>query len=143
MLNCKEPGTRGTLSDFAKNKLRERYTGENNPCFGKFGKDHPAYGKSGSWKNCKKEDHPMYGRVGEKSPCWGRTGEKHPMYGLRASKSPFAKKVRDNKTNIVYLSVKDVSNELNINYSYLTGYLRRRLKGDIFVSKYDLEYVQE
>jgi len=60
MLNIREPGNGGKLSESTKELLRLHNLGksytedtnkkkgskkEKNPCFGKFGKDHPAYGR--------------------------------------------------------------------------------------------------
>lgn len=141
MLNLKEPGRGGRMSEESKKKMSIANSGENNPMFGKKGKDHPAFGYIGYWKGKTGEQHIRFGTKGELSPLFGRTGDKHPMFGLRGGKSPFAKKVIDTNTNIVYPSAKDASKETGINYTYLTGYLRRKLKGEVFNSKYSMEYL--
>jgi hypothetical protein len=42
--------TKGTDEYEALKLLKSEWSsGERNPCFGKFGKDHPAFGKSGYW----------------------------------------------------------------------------------------------
>lgn len=53
---------------------------------GKYGSDHPAYGKKRSDTSARNalqlgELNPMFGRTGELAPCYGRTGERHPMFG--------------------------------------------------------------
>jgi group I intron endonuclease len=125
MLNVKEPGSKGKLSEDTRKKMSEASSGVNNAMYGKKGKDHPAYGYVGYWKDVPKEKHPRYGSTGDKNPNFGRIGEKHPMYGLTKGKSPFAKKVINTKTGEVYNSVKDASEILNINYSSLTMSLRK------------------
>jgi group I intron endonuclease len=125
MLNVKYPGSNGKLSEETKIKMSALRSGINNSMYGKKGKDHPAYGNVGYWKNKPKEQHPRFGSCGEKNPNFGRTGEKHPMFGKRGGDSPFAKKVINSITNEIYPSAKDASVILNINYSSLTSRLKK------------------
>jgi group I intron endonuclease len=126
MLNIKFPGSNGKHSEESKKKMSMSRSGEKNVMYSKFGKDHGAFGNEGYWKNWKEKGlkHPNLGKVGELSPCFGRTGNKHPMFGKTKGNSPFAKKVINSLTKEIYLSAKDASEKLNINYGILTRSLR-------------------
>jgi len=136
MLNLQEPGSNGKASTITKQKMSNAHSGVNNTMYGKFGKDHPAFGNIGYWKGKIGKDAPRYGTIGELNPNFGRIGDKHPMFGLTKGKSPFAKKVIDTITNEIYPSAKDAAEILNINYSTLRCYLQGRYK-----NKTSLQYL--
>ena len=57
-------------------------------------------------------------------------------YDNKGHKNPMAKKVIDDMTGIIYYTIKDAANDLNINYSYLKSMLSGRNK-----NKTSLRYV--
>jgi group I intron endonuclease len=131
MLNIRYPGSNGKLSEDTKLKMSISRSGEKNSMYGKYGKDHPAYGKIGYWKGKFKDQHPRYGICGEKHPHYGRSGEKHPMFGKTKGDSPFAKKVINVLTNEVYPSAKDAAEIMKINYSSLKSRLRKNRDSEL------------
>jgi hypothetical protein len=56
--------------------------GENNPMYGKYGEEHPAYGYRFNDEVCKYRSERQ---VGEKNHMYGRRGEACPLYGKKAS----------------------------------------------------------
>ncbi len=87
--------------------------GSKNPMYGKFGKEHPAYGNA-----------PL---KGENSPLFGKTGELHPTYGKKhkgAKKN--SKLVLDTQTGIFYECLKEAAVAKNINYNTLASRLNGR-----------------
>jgi len=136
MLNVRFPGSNGLASEETRKKQSLALSGKNNPMFGKFGKDHPAYGNIGFWKGKPKELHPRFGSTGEKNPNYGRTGEKHPMFGIKRGKHQSAKKVINLNTQEIFDCAKDAAEKYNINYSFLTAKLRKNID-----NKYFLKYL--
>jgi group I intron endonuclease len=138
MLNVRYPGSNEVASIETKLKQSKAHSGKNNAMFGKYGKDHPAFGNVGHWKNKPKEEHPRFGTTGEKSPLFGRTGSSHPMFGIVRGDHQSAKKVINTITNQVFLCAKDAAEHYNINYNSLTSSLRRKSK-----NKNSLQYVKD
>lgn len=52
-----------------------------NPMYGKFGPEHPVYGTVGPLKGVTGKNHPCYNKhinVGKNNPMYGKTGKEHP-----------------------------------------------------------------
>jgi hypothetical protein len=52
-----------SLSEETKEKISEANKDKNNPMYGKFGKNHPAYGKTHSKESREKQSKALKGRV--------------------------------------------------------------------------------
>jgi hypothetical protein len=65
-----------------KKSLSLSFSGENNPMYGKYGKDHPAYGYEHSKET---KNFLSQNQVGEKNHMYGRFGENNPNYGSKRS----------------------------------------------------------
>ena len=63
-----------------KKTLSEKLSGENNPMYGKLGKDHPSYGYRHTEESKRKMSE---ANKGEKSFMHGKLGKDHPSYGYR------------------------------------------------------------
>lgn len=63
-------------------EISNRMSGQNNPMYGRCKELSPNYGKFG-------KDHPSYGKLsGKNNPMYGKCGELNPMYGKRGMMSP-------------------------------------------------------
>jgi len=102
-------------SEETRQKMSAIHSGPNNPMFGLFGENHPAFGIKHSEESKKVrseklsgEKNPMFGKIGELSPTFGRkataeqkaklsasaklrTGEKNPFYGRKHTPETRAK----------------------------------------------------
>lgn len=76
-------GEGGTPTEETRRKISiskiGKYSGTNNPMFGKTGKNHPFFGRNHSEETRKKisisksgQNHPMFGRVRESNPFFGK-----------------------------------------------------------------------
>ncbi len=108
---------------------------------GNFGKLNGAFGKI-PWNKNKEHSQETRSKIsfskkGNKNPCYGRIKEKHPMYG----KIPTTcKKIIDNNTGIIYLSIKQAA-EIN-GYSYSS--LKSHLNGNTISNRFNnFTYYQE
>ena len=100
--NCWNLETGGkvcTVSDKTKQKLSERFSGENNPMWGKKHSEKTKQKISENHADFSGENHPMWGKkhpektkqkmsekkIGKNNPMYGRTGENHPLYSKKLS----------------------------------------------------------
>ena len=120
-----ESGNAGcTISDEMREKKRKQMSGPNNPCYGKFGKAHPAYGMVCTQETREKLSRALKGRhfteeqrsrmseAQRKSGRWA--GEKNPMAGKTYGKAPQAKPVICMETGAVFDSIKRAAAEYEI-----------------------------
>ncbi len=115
------------ISEEAKKVLRESKLGNKNPMFGKFG-----------------ELNHMHGRTGELSPLYGKpcSQERRDRIGKANSggNHGMAKKVFDTASGKIYLTVREASNTLGINYNTLTQYLKGERKNKTTLIYYTENY---
>lgn len=109
------------LSEEAKKKLSERWSGEN----------HPNWGKRLSKETCMKKSESMKmsdkNLRGKKLPDWWKDrirktkfGVNNPMYG---KKSHLAKKVIDTSTGIIYDSIQEAAKSTPYQFQYISAML--------------------
>lgn len=105
-------------------KLRQKFSGENHPNFGKKLSKETCSKKSESMKNSEKN------LKGKKLPEWwkykirqSKIGNKNPMFGKVSHR---AKKIIDIVTNIEYNSIKDAAASTPYQFQYISA----MLKGD-------------
>jgi len=133
----------------ARMKLRPPMKGEEHPMFGKRGNLNPNFGikhteerKRKNSESQKGEKHHLFGKKrppeygakmslilkGRKYPnAWdGKRGENHPCYGRKASKETkhkMGRKVIDSDTGIIYGTILEASESLNLVYVTLKYWL--------------------
>ena len=86
-------GVPGYFTEDIKKEWSEKYSGSNNPMFGKYGSDHPAYGSPGYWLGKKQPQKLIEKRIAssigqlrpkQSAALKGRfTGDKNPMFGKK------------------------------------------------------------
>jgi hypothetical protein len=103
---------------------KKHMQGCNNPQFGKFGKDHPAYGNIGHW-------------TGKEGTLKGVTGKNHPCFGLERTdvskrnielKSAVTEQEKDKIVKLILgkkKTVKEMALKYNICISTVYGYIKR------------------
>ena len=113
-------------------EIRELYikscSGENNPNFGKKGKDAAHYGHKQSKEARDKISRANKGRlVGEKNPMYGvkLVGEKNPMYGKYKGNHPAAKKVID-KNGKIFNSLTECAEYHNLDRHTIMNYIKKK-----------------
>lgn len=127
-----ESGNAGvSLSDEARLRKSLMMSGSSNPCYGKIGKLHPAYGRKktqseleicrNSNKGRKRSEYTrkLISDAKIASGCWA--GEKNPMYGKRYEFAPQAKKVLCLETNVVYPCIKKAAEEKGLLATSITA----------------------
>lgn len=72
-------------SRVGKNNGMYGQTGDKNPMFGKKHNERTCKKISDNHANVSGENNPMYGKTGKDAPCYGRIGELHPMFGTHHS----------------------------------------------------------
>ena len=109
----------GYVSEDTKKRLSVSRTGKccgsENHMYGKYGKDHPVYGRKHT--NTAKEN------ISNK-----QLGNLNHMFGKNYDLNPNSKKVIDTNTNIIYNSIKEAAEILNIKYSYLRSMITNNCK---------------
>jgi hypothetical protein len=142
---------RKKMSESRKGKYGRK--GEKHPMYGRKGVLHPCYGIIVSDETRRKlsesnkgEKHPNYGKKrdkeicikiglankGQKRPTTSEKfkGEGNPFFGKKHSYKSMekrSKKVIDTSTNIIYKSIFDASEKLNINYNNLKYWLGKSI----------------
>ena len=90
------------LSEEHRRKLSEKFSGVNNPQFGKTGELSPNFGERNAMFGRSGDKHPRFGgnhteeakikisasKTGERNPMFGKTGDKCPNFGKTGDKSP-------------------------------------------------------
>lgn len=123
------------MSDDAKKRLSERWSGSN----------HPNFGKRLSQETCNKKSESMKisdkNLKGKKLPDWWKDkirqtkfGADNPMYG---KKSHLAKKVIDEQTGIVYDSIKDAAKATPYQFQYISAMLNGTKKNKTTLKFYN------
>lgn len=100
-----EGGNTGcTISDEWRKRRSEWYSGKNNPCYGKFGASHPAYG-------CK---HSEESKEAVRRALLGRKYSEETLQKMRAADKSYAyRRVICIETGVVFDSVKDAALSVN------------------------------
>ena len=104
-------------------KIKEKTSGKNNAMYGKFGKDHPAYGNAGYWLGRKQSEEMIKKRVdkntGQKRPKQSKAlkgrfvGKLNPSYGKKGSLSVRSKKIKDIETGLYYECMREYCDKNN------------------------------
>lgn len=102
-------GNRASHSEETKAKQSAAKIGSKHPMYGKFGKDHQAYGYRHT-----DEAKVKCLRKGKENGCFGRTGDKHPMFGKsRPEHSKAMKEYYANNPKTVTEETKQKLSKLN------------------------------
>lgn len=125
-------------SDEEKKKRSELMSGENNPCYGKYGSDHPAFGCKHSDESKEAVSRALKGRVYscetlEKMSASRKArnawcGEKNPMSGKTYGAAPQARKVVCVETGEVFDSVKRAAESVGTFSTSITAVCAGRKK---------------
>ena len=119
----------GYVSEDTKKRLSisrtGKYCGSENHMFGKYGEDHPVYGRK-------------HTDIAKENISSKQLGELNHMFGKGYHLNPNSKKVIDTVTNIIYNSVKEAAEQLNIRYPYLRSMISNNCK-----NKTNLIYLKE
>lgn len=92
-------------------------------------------GDKNRWYKCLKEEHPMFGRVGELNSFFGKKHSQESLNKMRGEREsirgenhPKTSILLNTETGIFYFSILEASNSCNIKYSSLRSYLSGKNK---------------
>lgn len=105
-------------------KITGMFSGERNHCWGKFGEEHPAFGRENKWGSHTEDTKKRIGKanIGEKNCNYGKHGANH-----HASKAVVALDKEGNLVKI-YESIVDGANSVNGHYQSIVAVCKGRRK---------------
>ena len=135
-----------------KRKKSEASRGENNPCFGRTGENHPMYGKHHSEESKQKQSEIMKGKyIGENHPFYGKKHSEETKQKIseviKGKNNPKAKRVAQYDLNENLVRIWDYAKQISeenpeIGYGGLRAVLQGRCKTHQYKG-YIWKYVEE
>lgn len=76
------------------------------------------------WKNCRPQDHPMYGKRGELSPNWGKRGRLHHQFGKKYGECKTSIPIVCNETGEIFEGITHAASILNVREGLISEILK-------------------